>query len=101
MTKHVEKLLKEWIKYKLNFCIFDCCDSMHEADRIEGKLEEYIGDKCPVDLICETPRLLRFYTKEVDDERFEYNDLDLTPAALPIPFNKIKHLVKRGIKVKK
>ena len=85
-NKRMDELASDWIESNLRFIAFDCCDSMHDLDRIKAKWEEY-SDKPISDHVKKSPTLMKKYEKEILSirEDCEYDPFEDCELEIPIP----------------
>lgn len=90
------KTAKEWLFPALLYAIHDCCDSMHDAEKLEERFNAYVDDSIPIEKFVKE-NLYKEYLEEVINALKEggnmeewVDELSNTPSDLPIPFSEFK-----------
>ena len=80
-----KKEAKDWIISTINFCCFDCYDSMQYAEQSENRFNAFVEDSISIeDFIKNDQELMEFYFQTLKNE--EYKDLDLNDLPSQLPF---------------
>lgn len=89
---------REWLYPELLYRVYDCCDSMHDSEKLESRFDAFVEDTISiVDFVKQN--LYEEYLKQCIDIIKEYSgddadvleELNDTPSKLPIPFEEIKN----------
>lgn len=92
------KTAKEWIYFALMYAAFDCCDSMHEAEKLENRFNALVDDKIEIaDFVKEflykdyIKGLKDVYKEAGTDESLDVFYTERAASELPIPYHEIKN----------
>lgn len=91
------KTADKWLFPALMYAVYDCCDSMHEAERLEDRFNAYVDDKVSIQEYVKKNLRLEFLAqcvnvlKEGGYDRNEWREqFESTPSELPIPFAEVE-----------